>query len=372
MNERTERIQSGVRQEREKAREKNRDRFLITRRFSHDEKTNLDPPTLAQLLSRLKSDPQGRDLLNDLKICLAAGEENPDDFFGHFQAQSWLVGHLASPGPLQHLACQVVANLAPLNEKNGIQFARSVGPYLVNLVSSGSGQVQEASCVALGNLALSGRKVVRVMVNQEVTESILGVLSETSNEGVKAAGFYALYHILHTYHSSLEKSVLSMVSRRCQAEMSVKCPLELHWVLFVLSCDNSLHSQMHASSFIHRALDICTYEIFQKSDSRPLVKIVTPIVRVLANLCAGPYAESSSLSVLRYPDLPAIMMALLGTNYSHLCKETLWLFSNIINSESVLVQEELIELDIMDKMEYHTGQAIQKIDPYLSNSLNSF
>jgi hypothetical protein len=31
-------------------------------------------------------------------------------------------------------------------------------------------------------------------------------------------------------------------------------------------------------------------------------------------------------------------MALLATNYIHLCKETLWLFGNIVNSESVVVQ----------------------------------
>lgn len=34
----------------------------------------------------------------------------------------------------------------------------------------------------------------------------------------------------------------------------------------------------------------------------------------------------------------AILMALLATNYIHLCKETLWLFANIVNCESVIVQ----------------------------------
>jgi len=60
----------------------------------------------------------------------------------------------------------------------------------------------------------------------------------------------------------------------------------------------------------------------------------------------------------------ALLMALLGTNYIHLCKETLWLFANIVNSESVLVQEEIVELNVMDKLEYHTSAVIQKIDPY--------
>ena len=86
---------------------------------------------------------------------------------------------------------------------------------------------------------------------------------------------------------------------------------------------------------------------------------------MLANLSAGPtYGEVACLLVLRHPDVTALLMALLGTNYSHLCKETLWLFANIVNSESVLVQEEIVELNLMDKLEYHTTTAIQKIDPY--------
>ena len=57
-------------------------------------------------------------------------------------------------------------------------------------------------------------------------------------------------------------------------------------------------------------------------------------------------------------------MALLGTNFTHLCKETLWLFANIVNSESVLVQEEIVESNILDKLEYHTTAVVQKLDPY--------
>ena len=38
----------------------------------------------------------------------------------------------------------------------------------------------------------------------------------------------------------------------------------------------------------------------------------------------------------------AILMALLATNYIHLCKETLWLFANIVNCESVIVQVAIV------------------------------
>ena len=36
----------------------------------------------------------------------------------------------------------------------------------------------------------------------------------------------------------------------------------------------------------------------------------------------------------------------------------------MINSDSVVVQEQFVELNIMDRLEFHTIQAVQKIDPY--------
>ena len=86
---------------------------------------------------------------------------------------------------------------------------------------------------------------------------------------------------------------------------------------------------------------------------------------MLANLCASPAAsEKVCLIIITHPDLTAILMALLGTNYTHLVRESLWWFSNMINSDSVVVQEQFVELNIMDRLEFHTIQAVQKIDPY--------
>lgn len=266
------------------------------------------------------------------------------------------------------MCTHVLANLSPLTEKNGLSLSRSSGPYLVTLLSSGSVALQESSCVALGNLALAGSKVVKVLVNQSAVESLVSVL-DSPVHSVQASGYYALYHILHTC-ARIDEQLLSSLMDKCRSQLTVKSPPELHWVLFVLSCNSNLHHSLAAEDLVHRTLDICTYEIFQKSDSRPLVKIVTPIVRILANLCSGPEAENSALFVLRYQDLQAILMALLGTNYAHLCKETLWLIANIVNNESVVIQEELVELDFMDRLEFHTAQAIQKLDPYLTNVIH--
>ena len=44
------------------------------------------------------------------------------------------------------------------------------------------------------------------------------------------------------------------------------------------------------------------------------------------------------INVFRHPDFPAIVTALLSTNYSSLCQETVWLLANIVNNESVVVQ----------------------------------
>jgi hypothetical protein len=54
---------------------------------------------------------------------------------------------------------------------------------------------------------------------------------------------------------------------------------------------------------------------------------------------------------VQHPDFPAIMTALLTTNYMTLCQETVWLFANILNNENVTVQEEFVDLDLMDREE---------------------
>jgi hypothetical protein len=361
-----------VRRETEEARDRNRSRYIERRRFINlEDQDKFGLFNFHALLAKLKNaNYQDRDLLFDLKSTLASGDDfGADDFFVTGDHLVMLTKALATQGPLQLVTTQIVANLAPLKEKNGISLARSAGPYLVTNVFSGSSVLQEASCVALGNLALAGSKVVKVLVNQEAIESLVHALDSTFDH-VQSSGFYALYHVLHTFQSGdMEKESLVSIGQKCVTHISIKCPIELYWVVFVLSCNEVNQEHFKSSSFIHKSLDVCTYEIFQKSDSRPLVKIVTPIVRTLANLCAGKFSETATLNLLRYPDLTAILMALLATNYSHLCKETLWLFSNIVNSDSQLVQEELIEMDFMDKMEFHTSQAIQKIDPFVAAAM---
>lgn len=81
---------------------------------------------------------------------------------------------------------------------------------------------------------------------------------------------------------------------RCVRALASKAPpVELYWVLFELSCYEENHrlGDLVSEASVTRALDRCTYEIFQKSDSRPLVKIVTPLVRFLSNASAGPLGE---------------------------------------------------------------------------------
>ena len=91
----------------------------------------------------------------------------------------------------------VVANLSPISEKSGLKLARAAGPYLVTLLSSGSAGIREASAVALGNLALAGYKVVKVLVNQDVVERLNQSLVDTRRPEDVASCLYALYHLLH-------------------------------------------------------------------------------------------------------------------------------------------------------------------------------
>ena len=405
MSDQTEWAHAAMRREATRAREEGRDSVLARRRFADSAfcaENAIAAMGLPAVMDGLRQCHfRDRLLLARLKQLLASGEDSPDDFFLSTAASSsaettplsalvsLLSGSAAadegngdssgssssssSAAALQLLAAQVVANLAPLHEKHGLLLARSAGPFLITLLASGSTRLRESSCVALGNLALAGAKVVRVLVNQEVVESLL-VATECGEESVRSAAFYALYHVLHTCPPEcVEGGALERLVAVCKGQLELAyraMPIELPWVLFVLSCNHALHGSLNTRAVVTKALDICTYEIFQKSDSRPLVRVVTPVVRLLANLCSGPGSESASMSCLAHPDLQAILMALLATNYSHLCKESLWWFANIVNSESVVVQEHLVELDIMDKLEFHTVQAVQKMDPYLSNVMH--
>ncbi len=317
-------------------------------------------------------------LLSELRQRLAGGDERPEEVLGTPGALAGLVGAVLNAekeqegsGGSRLAATQVLANLSPLQEADGVQVSRQAGPALVTLLSSGSTRLQEAAAVAIGNLAMAGPRAVKVLANQEALESLAAVLkAPESVEPVRASCLYALYHLLQSCYSTAPRQILDDLIAVCQDQLGRRSPTELPWVLFVLSCNQDLHERLQSDKLISAALDLLTYEIFQKSDSRPLIKTVTPVVRYLSNLCAGPQSEQVCLKILRLPDLLAILVALLGTNFAHLSKESLHWFSNIVNCESLEVQEVLVDLDFLDKMEYHTVQAIHKLDPYLTNVIH--
>ena len=158
----------------------------------------------------------------------------------------------------------------------------------------------------------------------------------------------------------------SCKTNRCNLARKMMCLWESKYssALFLEGSQLKFSSPKRSSN--EKQVSTNTIKILQSNwISRPLVKVVTPLVRMLANLCASPAAsEKVCLIIINHPDLTAILMALLGTNYTHLVRESLWWFSNMINSDSVVVQEQFVELNIMDRLEFHTIQAVQKIDPY--------
>ena len=108
----------------------------------------------------------------------------------------------------------------------------------------------------------------------------------THHEEVQEWGYYALYHILHSAQLAVDNELQESLAVKCNTVLSVKCPIKVYWTLFALSCNPVSHHILVEEAKIAKALDIITHEIFQKSDSRPLVKIVTPLVRYLSNLCS--------------------------------------------------------------------------------------
>ena len=72
--------------------------------------------------------------------------------------------------------------------------------------------------------------------------------------------------------------------KRCCKLLNVmknKAPLELFWVLFAMSCRVETHCILANECIINNLLDVCTYEIYQKSDPRPLVKVLNPNIIII-------------------------------------------------------------------------------------------
>jgi len=263
----------------------------------------------------------------------------------------------------QILALYCLANLAAQDVKPA-QIARASGAYLITMISGANSQLCELSCSVLVNLTRSGEEETRdILVNMELVPSLIN-LTTSAQDNVKELAYLALYNLVTRSH--LEGDVLATLTRTVTSGLADKrlCSIHLLWLLFSLSSNQMLHDYLANYALLDSLLKIATYEIFQKCDSRPLVKVLTPIVRILANLSGGPLSVEVALHMVRHQDFPAILTALLSTNYTSLCQETVWLLANIVNNENVLVQEEFVEMDLMDKLEHPAATAIHRLDPY--------
>ena len=276
-----------------------------------------------------------------------------------------LVGYLSSPSDpsKQVLAVQCLVNLAA-NGYKGPLLAKAAGAYLVTLIAGTNRTLAEHSCLVISNLCLADKLSSPILINLDAVENLIN-LATSSSGAVRDAALQALYNLVKNERPSSELSRRLVTT--CMSLMSPARdlpPIHLLWLLYLLSSSPTLHPHMANTTFLHQCVDIATYEIFQKCDTRPIVKLLTPVVRILANLSAGPDSVSVCLTLLRHPDIPTILTSLLSTNYLHLCRESLWLFANIVNNENVTVQEEFVNQDLMDKLESHAVHAVGRLDPY--------
>jgi len=299
--------------------------------------------------------------------CLSEAISEQPNFAEHFLSQDGclhaLVGYLTgNDAPKQVLALQCLVNLSGQGYRATL-VAKAAGAYLVTLVSGTNTQLAEFACHCLGNLALADQAVVPLLLAQDAIPNLLNLsLATSSSPATQDSALAALYQL--TRAQSLPYDVLRSLASSCLSLLSVRPPIHLLWLLYSLTANQALHNHFASRNFLNQCIDIATYEIFQKCDSRPLVKLLTPVVRILANMAAGPDSVTVCLCLVRHPDFPTILTSLLSTNYLHLCREALWLFANIVNNESVTVQEEFVSLDLMDRLESHAVQAVSRLDPY--------
>ena len=147
-----------MRKRTQEARNEVKEKTMARRRFLEGGSLDQETFSLEVVLSHCKSTKFSDVIwLDRLKSLLAGGEVNPDDFFkgndGSLQLHSLanvISGGHGESSSSQILAVHCAANLGPLTEKYGLQMARSIGPYLVSLLSSGEKSLVEASAVSLG------------------------------------------------------------------------------------------------------------------------------------------------------------------------------------------------------------------------------
>jgi len=335
-------------------------RNLASQDFIHE----LSEKELKTLCNLCKSGKLSLQQLRHLSKALSSKPGFSLEFLNADGCLHSLVGFLSGSDPAkQVLAAQCLVNLSGQGFKCPL-LAKAAGAYLITLISGTNKVLAEHSCLVISNLCLSDRLTPPILLDLDALQNLLN-LAKTSSDTLQEASLQALYHLVRTEKLREEEGrqlVSSCVKLLTPARD--RPPIHLLWLLYSLSAHQALHNHLANTAFLHQCMDIATYEIFQKCDSRPLVKLLTPVVRILANLSAGPDSVSVCLSLVRHPDFPAILTALLATNYTHLCRESLWLFANIVNNENVTVQEEFVNLDLMDKLETHAVHAVSRLDPY--------
>merc|ERR1739848_656404 len=154
MDQGTSRTHDLMRKKAQEARHEAKGQMMAQRRFGLAKPNQKFP--FEVILSECKSN-KFSDItwLERLKNALANREANPDDFFkgqdGSFNLHCLtnVISGNAGDHSSQLLALRCAANLGPLSEKHGLQMARSIGPYLVTLLSSNSANIAEAAAVSL-------------------------------------------------------------------------------------------------------------------------------------------------------------------------------------------------------------------------------
>ena len=228
--------------------------------------------------------------LRDLSQALSSKPEFSTTFLNSDGCLHGLVGFLSGSDPSkQVVAVQCLVNLAGQGYKCPL-VAKSAGAYLVTLTAGTNQTLAEHSCLVISNLCLGDRLAVPILLGLDAVQNLVN-LAETSSDSVQEAALQALYHLVSGEQLSPDtaRALVTSATRLLSAVPPRDLPpIHLLWLLYLLSSQQPLHNFLAHRSFIHQCLDLATYEIFQKCDSRPLVKLLTPVVRILANLAAGP------------------------------------------------------------------------------------
>lgn len=127
------------------------------------------------------------------------------------------------------------------------------------------------------------------------------------------------------------------------------------WLIYMLSC----HECCDAFLLTDRVTSWCLSSMRKELLGDRNVAVIVPLVRFFTNVCAA--NDRHAIALLNEEDFPQLVDQLLNASYEPICKETLMLVGNVVNSPNGQIQA---VLDVVDFRGF-VGKSVARVSMLL-------